>query len=347
MIDRLLLALFLLLPVHAAAVEEQKTAEKKIFDTLTVYWENDAFAGEDGGYTNGIKFTWSTPYAINHEGSHLPKWSHPLINSLPFVKDPETRRAVSLSFGQNIYTPEDTEHSNLIVYDRPYGGITYLSASFNSRTAWQKNSWEFLLGIVGPLSFAEEVQRWSHDLLGSKRTNGWDHQLGNELGIELVYERQWLLFHTDSEQVGVGYDLIPHLGARLGNIRTYINSGLEIRFGWNLPQNFGSCPIRAGCDSNSAFNDGPSRPTKGGLTGIHLFTAVDVRAVAHDIFLDGNTFKDSHSVEREVLVADLMSGFAVEYNNIKTTWSYIYQTKQFKTQKDQQIFGALSVSWVY
>jgi len=39
----------------------------------------------------------------------LPQWSYPLINSLPFVNDPTDQRAVSLSFGQNIYTPEDTQ----------------------------------------------------------------------------------------------------------------------------------------------------------------------------------------------------------------------------------------------
>ena len=339
----LFLSLFL---STSAPAEAQETAKKKTYDTLSIYWENDAFAGTDRDYSNGFKIIWSTPYATDKTESHLPDWSYYFINKLPFVNDPETNRAVSKSIGQNVYTPEDVLQTTLIVDDRPYAGYLYYSTAFHSRTSTRKDSWEFQLGVVGPLSFAEETQNFIHDLIGSKRSEGWDNQLSNEIALEAICESQWLFFNSGKSR-GYDYDLIPHMGFRLGNVTTYINAGAEVRFGLNLPGNFGSCPIRAGCATNSSFNDAPRSNSNTGLTGWHLFFAVDGRAVFHDIFLDGNTFKDSHSVKREVWVADLMTGIAFDFGNVRTTYSYVLRTKQFETDENKHVFGSLSLSWTY
>jgi len=39
------------------------------------------------------------------EDGRLPGWSYPIINRLPFVKNPTAQRAISLSIGQLIFTP--------------------------------------------------------------------------------------------------------------------------------------------------------------------------------------------------------------------------------------------------
>jgi len=73
----------------------------------------------------------------------------------------------------------------------------------------------------------------------------------------------------------------------------------------------------------------------------------DGRVVLHDITLDGNTFRDSHSIDKEILVADIMAGIACNRGNFKCTYSYIYRTKQFKEQDYDTIFGALSFSFFF
>ena len=103
----------------AAAENPEPFQEKKnrYFDTFTIYWENDMFAGTDRDYTNGTKFSWSTPFdELN--GSSLPEWSFPFFAGLPFVGE-EGTHAVSLSLGQDIYTPEDTDAVTLVQDDRP------------------------------------------------------------------------------------------------------------------------------------------------------------------------------------------------------------------------------------
>ena len=320
--------------------------EKKTFDTFTIYWENDFFVGTDRDYSNGLKLTWSTPYEIDNGENHLPEWSYPLINKLPFVDDPGTHRAVSISAGHMVFTPDDTSQTNVVVDDRPYAGYLYMASGFHNRSRNRKNSWELQFGLVGPLSFAEEAQDFFHDVLNSNKAEGWDNQLGNEVALEIICESQWR-FSQANPQSSFNLDLIPHMGFRVGNVQIYANAGAELRYGWNLPKNFGSCPIRAGCATNSAFND--TQPVTPGriFKGWHVFAAVDGRAVAHDIFLDGNTFSDSHSVDRKVFVADLMAGLAINFGKMRATYSYVMRTKQFNTETKNHRFGSINFSWSF
>ena len=81
--------------------------------------------------------------------------------------------------------------------------------------------------------------------------------------------------------------------------------------------------------------------------GIHLFFAVDGNAVARNIFLDGNTFQDSHSVDKKPFVADLIGGIGMIVHRFKITYSYVHRTKEFETQKNEQDFGAFAVSFTF
>ncbi|MDF1580185.1 MAG: lipid A deacylase LpxR family protein [Desulfuromonadales bacterium] len=323
----------------ATAATHESFQEKRdsYFDTFTVYLENDLFAGTDRDYTNGIKFSWSTPFG-DIEKTSLPAWSFPFFKQLPFVGKPNSKHAVSLSLGQDMFTPEDTESVAVVKDDRPYAGYTYLAAGFHSRKDHRKDSWEIRLGVIGPASQAEETQNIVHDLIGADRAKGWDNQLENELAIDLICESQWRWW---SASIGksLGFNVIPHLGGRIGTVNVYLNTGAELRFGWNLPNDFGSCPIRGGCETNSAFYD----HSVSGST-FHFFLSADGKAVVHDIFLDGNLFHDSHSVDKEPFVGELMGGVAWQQGVMKLVYSYIYRTRQFKIQDENQTFGSLSIA---
>src|SRR5690606_3866878 len=119
-----------------------------------------------------------------------------------------------------------------------------------------------------------------------------------EPGLNLTFERKYR-FSTEHARTGWGADFIPRAGFSLGNIYTYANTGFEVRAGYRLPADFGSSLIRPSGDSNSLrrspFN-------------IFVFAAADGRAVARDITLDGNTFRDSPSIDKKPFVADLYAG---------------------------------------
>ncbi|MBW6521792.1 MAG: lipid A deacylase LpxR family protein [Desulfoarculaceae bacterium] len=49
---------------------------------------------------------------------------------------------------------------------------------------------------------------------------------------------------------------------------------------------------------------------------------------------DGNTFTDSHEIDKEYFVADLMAGVSVHCDRFKITYSHAYRTEEFETQQD-------------
>jgi hypothetical protein len=92
---------------------------------------------------------------------------------------------------------------------------------------------ELNVGMVGGVSFAEDVQKTWHKWFGFQRPNGWDNQLKNEPGFLLNYKRKWRM-RTPHKYFGVDADFTPHAGVGLGNILTQASVGFTVRFGGNL-----------------------------------------------------------------------------------------------------------------
>jgi hypothetical protein len=195
---------------------------------------------------------------------------------------------------------------------------------------------EIQLGIVGPESLAEETQKVVHKIRELQTPNGWDNQLKDEPGLTLAFERKWL-YHPDNRD-RLGADAIFHAGTALGNIMTYLNAGIELRAGWNVPRSFAVSLIRPA---------GSTWTTEVSGLSIYLFGAVNGRAVWRDIFLDGNTFRASHNVDKEPLVADISSGLTARYQRLSLSLVYTRRTREFTQQPEHHGFGSLSLSYAF
>ena len=333
-----------LFPITVAAQEKKAKSSK----SFSFYLENDLVTGTDREYTNGIKLTWiSQDLTKYREDSRIPEWSYPLIRSLPFVNEPGFQRAVSLSIGQSMFTPEDINRSDLISSDRPYTGITYLGCALHSKSSSRMDILEINLGLVGPHSYADECQKTIHRWIDSPRPNGWKNQLKDEPILVVYYERKWKHIGSRSES-GFGYDFIPHIGGAIGNAFTGINAGGQIRLGWNLPNDFGTSIIRPGSDTNAPIDDDDPRFFKTfRRLGLHCFLLVDTHAVLRDISLDGNTFRDSHSVDKRPFGANFAAGLGFIIGRVKISYAYVYSTKAYATQKDEQAYGSITLTVTY
>ncbi len=308
---------------------------------LTVYLENDTFTGTDQHYTNGLKFSWLSADLVDWGQKG---WRKTLVELLPFVNRPDGQKNLGLALGQNMYAPRYIEVPNPDPADRPYAGWTYLELAFVSKTQSIADILSFQIGLIGPHSLAEDSQRIIHKWTSSTVPRGWAYQLHDEVGVNVIYERRWRLYARALYQI-LGIDLVPHAGASVGNVQTYANAGGTLRFGLNLPSDFGVQLVRAGSVGGTPTDDLDPRVAPHRNFSLFAFGAVDGRAVARDIFLDGNTFRDSRSVKKETFVADLSAGIGLIVGRWQGTYTQVWRTREFKTQQDDfDEFASLTLS---
>ena len=335
---RILLAAGFLALLHSAHGEDNVSG-----GTFSLYMENDMFAGTDRQYTSGVKFAWSSRDLANYSDSPYASPFLPLFNLLPYINEKDYQKNLVFALGQNIYTLDDTESFGLVKDDRPYAGWLYLGLGVVWKNAEVRNSLVLNVGVVGSWSYAQEAQRLVHDARGLGHPNGWDNQLHNELGVLVTYERKWR-WPKHERRVGLDWEFLPHAGIALGNVYTYASLGGELRAGLNLPDDFGTASIGPAATTSTPVDGRQGAERSRFDLGLYLFARADGRAVAHNIFLDGNTFGNSASVDRKWFVADLSAGVAVNYKNTKIAYAFVYRTEEFYGQKEAQVFGTISMN---
>ena len=330
--------------------EQQAITEVRERWVLNLFFENDLFSRTDQQYTNGIRASWVSPDIDSFiDDESLPLWmrqTNRLLTPLDPIKrysEEKVSRRVVFYLGQKMYTPDDRVRTSIDPDDRPYAGWLYAGLGYHTRTVNRLNSFEVNLGIVGPSALAQEAQNLVHDIRGFDRFNGWHNQLRNEPGIQLVYEHKNRVFqHRLSGKIE--QDMILHGGASLGNVATYLNAGAQYRIGRNLPADFGTSALRPGGD-NSVPTHINGKGHDSGNWGMHGFISTDGRWVLQDIFLDGNTFRSSHSVAKRSLVGNVSVGIAATFDRWKISYATIWRSKQFKTQGSTHSYGSFSLSY--
>jgi len=312
---------------HAMAAEDRLQEDDKGIFSLVV--ENDSFADSDRDYTNGVRLSWLSA----EEG--MPHWARAAANVLPLASDGNKR--ISIAAGQNMYTPRDISIRTPLPNDHPYAGWLYGSIGMVSDTGKTLDNVMLTVGVVGPLSFARQTQSFVHRVIDSEHPVGWDNQLKNEPGIILTYERKWRGIYEFSP-FGVGVDVTPHVGMNLGNINTDASVGATLRLGYDLPADYGPPRIRPSLPGSDFFI-----PTK--ELGGYLFTTIEERAVARNIFLDGNTFRDSQSVDKKHIVGSVQVGAALTYGEARLSYTQVFMSKEYASQDRGSEFGVVTLSY--
>ena len=319
------------------------------FGSIRFYTENDKyFAGTDEHYTNGFKLSLLSTDLTTFTAGPVPPAVQQIARLLGSLVPPGRAYKLGLSLGQNIYTPVDTSTPFYQPNDRPYAAWLYAGVAFQVyapprvfasglKAPGRLDTIEVTIGMVGPGALGRQVQNNFHHLIGAATGNGWAHQIHNEPGLNLVYERTYR-FETPNARAGFGADFLPHAGVSLGNIFTYANLGAEARFGWRLPADFGTNLIRATGDSNSL-----RRPP----WSIFTFGAVEGRAVAHDVTIEGNTFESSPGVTAKPFVYDLVGGLALGTPRWQLTYAQAARSREFDGQLKAAVFGSISVTFFY
>lgn len=313
--------------------------------SLTIQVENDWFAKaagvqSDRDYSTGIRINYMTdPIA-------MPEWVRGLDLPAFIGSDGNKRiRRLGFSINQNIYTPEDTTTATPDPDDRPYaawlyGGLALQTIVYQDDEPIRMDTMEVSLGVVGPWALGEELQNNFHDAIGQDETSGWSHQLANEPALQLTFERRW---RTGSWEfvppLGLEADFVPYAGFGLGNVLVYGSAGGIVRIGEDLHKDFGPPRARPALPGSDAFNN----------EGIswYLFAGLEGQAVGHNIFLDGNTFRDSPSVDRYPWVAEGQAGIAFFIDDVRIAYTHVLKSPEFTERDRWQQYGSLSLGFSF
>lgn len=312
--------------------------------TINVRIDNDTFASgeQDQGYTNGAVFTFVSPDLTDYTDDpclpNLARWINSWMVGMPGPSPDQKNMVFSLS--HLIYTPTDWTRSDIIQSDRPYAAILMASAGYNLRRGNTLETTQIQLGLVGPAALGEEVQDAVHNAIGADLFSGWRHQLRNEPLFGFVHERMQKYDPPSTNYVfDDRFDVITHWGGSIGNAFTHANAGAEIRFGPNLPDDFGSTPTRPAGENTAPGGFGRAQ----GFSW-HVFASTDLKWVVRDITLDGNTFQSSHSVDKRPLVAEGGVGLVINYDDWKIAFARYWRTREFETQDESPRFGSFTIS---
>ena len=300
---------------------------------FTATEENDYFVSKDDRhYTQGARISYLSGAVTPGNDWDAPyRW---LDGNLPvvFESGPSVKRKYDVMLGQSLFTPKNLVAATAPKIDRPYAGWLYTGAELlqdsDEGSHHTLENLEADIGVVGPAAFGSFTQNDYHQFIGVNPAAGWHNQLHNEPGLVLSYEKKWR-FGTPVLGDGYGIDVIPEAGATGGNIFTYAETSGLVRFGKNLNADYGPTHIRPSLSGTDWFD---KNQMKGDL-GWYFFAGLQGRAVARNIFLDGNTFESSPSVNKRPLVGDFVGGASLFWTDaVRIDFTYIERTKEFYGQ---------------
>ena len=313
-------------------------------EAIYIYVENDTRniggPGVDKAYSNGLKLSFVA------SENNIPNWARPVVNSSESfrqaLKDSQTNFGVAI--GQQIYTPTDTQNTELILDDRPYAGWLYLGFSSQFKTSQNSHSLEFDIGIIGPESGAENIQNGFHKAIAVEGTYGWKNQLATEPTLQLSYHQRIRFLESLDTNKKKYFDVMPLFGGALGNVTTDVHVGTIVRFGKDLPDDFG--PTRPSSTDGDNFV-APVGDGKLQKNSFYVFASGRGIGVARNIFLDGNTFKSSHRVKKYPFILETEIGFAAVYQHFSLVWRYVTRSPEFEQRSTVNSFASVSMGYTF
>lgn len=291
-----------------------------------ILWENDVITGKlfgrsDKWYTNGFKFYNSErPDCVS---DNFPGFLHDRIEALRDAQ-PDGKPTYTIQtgnvIGQLMFTPKNLATAAPQPMDRfwggwLYGGIVVQRQPYDTqqpgveRNRDELETLEVDMGITGPISGAEQVQRVVHAASNSTMPHGWGNQIKTELGIQFNYSRT----HRFPKRLKNGepphMDFSWHYGGAVGTLFDYVNSGFTVRLGSKLSD---EAPNVIESPSIGQFR----RTSNAG----YILARLDVKGVAHNTFIDGSLFRGTPHVSylsSKHIVPQLTFGGVVEceYND--------------------------------
>lgn len=303
--------------------------------SLTV--DNDLFVQQDEGYTNGLYLAFYERGGIPRlEGSGAsPKHNFlvsPLMWSMPSSNNQGAVNA--LNIGQTLFTPEDLSRTQPDPNDIPYSAMITITGSYITLAKNHADLVSTGIGMVGPAALGEPSQKLMHKILGSEQPQGWDAQLKNEPVFQFGRGRVWRTWAAELDN----FDVLTTAKAHVGTIQSSVNSSLIMRYGRDLKDSFGSVLLMDSRTTNPIAVNGEW----------YVYAGLEAEYVFNQIFTDGNTFRDSASVDYDKEFLGLNFGMTYSWGQSAITFA-VNHSDIFQIQSDryrnETRYGTLTFAW--
>lgn len=314
-----------LLLLAALAVPGEAGAQVR---SVSLTSDNDAYlfweplrTRSDREYTNGLE--------LQVEMAGAPAWGRALARGAARCDGGEDAAhdctATTVDFGQKIFTPRVDDQTPL-PGQRPYAGWLYLRATGHLQSAARRRSVGVEAGVTGEPSLGRAVHLAWHRVTGFWEPEGWDHQLRFEPGVAVRYDEARLLALRAGE--GRVATVAPEWGAALGNVLTEAHAGVRARVGWRVPH-----PWSAAADRGQR------------AVSVYALGGVRQRAVAHNLFLDGNTFGSGPRVERRPWVTETEVGAGVGVGRLRVEYRVETRGREYRTEPAGHQYSTFALTW--
>ena len=312
---------------HIEVARQNFTLPKQKLNYWRLEDENDALVlrqGTDRYYTNG--FLLDHIFCKNGFNSPISNVLFPKITN-------NANNYYGFLFRIAMYTPDTVQRIKAGI-DHPYAGtltVGMSNISKNSETGASLTT-EYQLGVMGPASGQEWLQKTAHRMAGKSNPVGWENQIPNDIAfnIRLTYEHPILSYSNKIEALAL-------TTANLGTMSNNFGMGGRLKMGrFYKSQQAGLPFVDVKLNKNWQF-----------------FTALQYIGyfVQDNAMLQGGILLDNFNRKQYISIEDIKHwvgegtlSYSLSYKNIGFTYRYCVRSPSFKTGKPS-FYGGLSLQF--
>jgi lipid A 3-O-deacylase len=284
--------------------------------SVQMAFENDLIAVRGAGAPPDYDYTHGTRLAMMWPSA--PGWLSRSWSNKPECRSASRDRrgcvTTGLEVGQEIYTPR-RDAAIPIPGERPYAGWLYGSAVARVASPEHVRSLRLTLGVTGRPALAAEVQNALHRLLHNERQLGWAHQVAFRPGFAVTYDERLGRERSFGES-GAGR-LGLHWGTSLGNLRTTLHAGTDVRVGLRAPLPWV-----------------PTEPEVEKPMRFYALAGVRQEIVLRDLLIQSN------GAERRTLVRQYTAGIGFRGSSFTVEYRHVARGREYRAQPDAHGYGS-------
>jgi hypothetical protein len=302
-------------------------------DTLTqverivrVSLDNDLFAWRDSliptdhEYTHGV----AADLHLADAPTRVRRWLGGAPGCGAAVE--RTRGCLMAMIGvrQAIYTPPSNE-TFAVFGQRPHAGYLGLALGLSEVRRSRLRTLRFDVGTTGTPALGEPVQRFIHEITGSRPELGWRNQLAARLVMAIRVEETW---EGALRSAGMHLRARGLYGGQLGSLRTSAFLGSELQLSADRRR------FWTPWEGSAALPLGP-----------YLVAGARQEFTAHDLFVDGHLGDVGAPASRESSVWQTAVGIGWRFAGGSSEYRHVHRGKDYSFQQRPHTWGALVFTW--